>query len=69
MSLALTYEAIRRETSGKPSMREKPAEFWGTRHQYHYGLIPLSVILRVWRHLLGLWGCTLGLYLELVSLF
>ncbi len=33
MSLAPTYEAIRRETSGKPLMREKPAEFWGTRHQ------------------------------------
>jgi hypothetical protein len=27
------YEAIRRETSGKPLMREKPAEFLGTGHQ------------------------------------
>jgi hypothetical protein len=33
MSLAPTYEAIRHETSGKPLMREKPAEFWGTEHQ------------------------------------
>jgi hypothetical protein len=28
MSLALMDEAIRRETSGKPSIREIPAEFW-----------------------------------------
>ncbi len=33
MSLAPTYEAIRRETSGKPLLREKPAEFWGIGHQ------------------------------------
>jgi hypothetical protein len=33
MSLAPTYEVIRRETRGKPLMREKPAEFWGTGHQ------------------------------------
>jgi hypothetical protein len=44
----------------------KSAEFLGTGHQSQYGLIPLSVIfMRVWRHLLGLWGCTLGLYLKL----
>jgi hypothetical protein len=30
MSPAPTYEAIRRETSRKPLMREKPAEFMGT---------------------------------------
>ncbi len=33
MSLAPTYEAIRRETSGKRLMREKPAELLGTGHQ------------------------------------
>jgi hypothetical protein len=33
MSLALTYEAIRCETSGKPLTREKPAEFLDTGHQ------------------------------------
>ncbi len=33
MSLASTYEAIRRETSGKPLLRKKPAEFLGTGHQ------------------------------------
>ena len=33
MSLAPTHEAIRRETSGKPLLREKPAEFLGTGHQ------------------------------------
>ena len=33
MSLAPTYEAIRRETSRKPLMREKHAEFLGTGHQ------------------------------------
>jgi hypothetical protein len=36
---------------------EKPTEFLGTGHQCKYGLIPLSVLfMRVWRHLLGLWG-------------
>jgi hypothetical protein len=33
MSLAPKHEAIRCETSGKPSLREKPAEFLGTGHQ------------------------------------
>ncbi len=33
MSLAPMYEAIRGETSGKPLLREKPAEFLGTGHQ------------------------------------
>ena len=33
MSLAPTYEAIRHKTSGKPLMREKPAEVLGTGHQ------------------------------------
>ncbi len=33
MSLAPTYEAIRRENSRKPLMWEKPAEYLGTGHQ------------------------------------
>ncbi len=33
MSLAPTYEAIRCETSGKPLMREKSAEFLGIGHK------------------------------------
>jgi hypothetical protein len=45
MSLAPTYEAIRRETSGKPLMREKPAECWGTGYQCKDGYChQLSVI-------------------------
>ena len=45
MSLAPTYEAIRHETSGKPLMREKPAEFLGTGHQCKDGYChQLSVI-------------------------
>ncbi len=37
MTIAPTYEAIKRETSRKPSIREKPAEFVGTVHQCKYG--------------------------------
>ena len=45
MSLATPHEAIRRETSGKPLMREKPAKFWGTGHQCKDGYChQLSVI-------------------------
>jgi hypothetical protein len=45
MSLSHTYEAIRHETSKKPLMREKPAEFLGTGHQYKDGYFyQLSVI-------------------------
>ncbi len=40
MTLAPTYEAIKRETSGKPSIREKPAELLGTGHHCEYGLLP-----------------------------
>ncbi len=40
MTLAPTYEAIKRETSGKPSIREKSAEFLGTGHQCKDGLLP-----------------------------
>jgi hypothetical protein len=34
------YEAIKRETSRKPLIREKPAEFWGTGHQCKDGSLP-----------------------------
>jgi hypothetical protein len=40
MTLVPTYEAIKRETSGKPSIREKPAELLGTGHQYKDGSLP-----------------------------
>jgi hypothetical protein len=40
MTLALMYEAIKRETSRKPSIREKPAEFLGTGHQCKDSLLP-----------------------------
>ncbi len=40
MTLAPTYEVIKRETSGKPSIREKPAELLGTGHQCKDGLLP-----------------------------
>jgi hypothetical protein len=43
MTLAPTNEAneaIRCETSGKPSIREKSVEFWGTGHQCKDGLLP-----------------------------
>jgi hypothetical protein len=41
MSLAPTYEAIKCETSRKPLIKEKPAEFLGTGHQCKDGLLPL----------------------------
>jgi hypothetical protein len=40
MTLAPTYEAIKRETSEKPSTREKPAELLSTGHQCKDGLLP-----------------------------
>jgi hypothetical protein len=40
MTLAPTYEAIKCETSGKPSIRKKPAELLGTGHQCKDGLLP-----------------------------
>ncbi len=41
MTLPPTYDAIKRETSRKFSIREKPAEFMGTgHHQCKDGLIP-----------------------------
>jgi hypothetical protein len=45
MSLAPTYEAIRRETSVKPLMRKNPAEVLGIGHQCKDGYChQLSVI-------------------------
>jgi hypothetical protein len=38
MTLAPMYEAIKHETSGKPSIREKSAELLGTGHQCKYGI-------------------------------
>ena len=40
MTFSPTYEAIKRETSGKPSIMEKPAELLGTGHQCKDGLLP-----------------------------
>jgi hypothetical protein len=40
MTLAPLYEAIKRETSRKPSIKEKPAELLGTGHQCKDGLLP-----------------------------
>ncbi len=40
MALAPMYEVIKRETSGKPSIRGKPAELLGTGHQCKDGLLP-----------------------------
>ena len=49
MSLAPTYEAIKRETSGKPIFRKKTADSWAldksVRMVYYHRV---SVILRVW---------------------
>ena len=40
MTLAPTYEAIKHETSRKPLIWEKPAEFLGTGHECKDGLLP-----------------------------
>jgi hypothetical protein len=40
MTLPPMYEAIKCETSGKPLIREKPAEFLGTGHECKDGLLP-----------------------------
>ncbi len=40
MTLAPTFAAIKCETSGKPSIRKKPAELLGTGHQCKDGLLP-----------------------------
>jgi hypothetical protein len=39
MTLTPTNKAIKLETSKKPSIREKPAEFLGTGHQCKDGLL------------------------------
>jgi hypothetical protein len=40
MTLTPTNEAIKHETRGKPSVREKPAELLGTGHQCKDDLLP-----------------------------
>jgi hypothetical protein len=40
MSLAPTNEVIKRETSGKPLLRKKPAWFLGTGQECKDGLLP-----------------------------
>ncbi len=40
MTLVPTYEAIKHETSRKPSIKKNPAEFLGTGHQCKDGLLP-----------------------------
>ena len=40
MSLAPTDEVIKRETSGKPYVGKKPAEFLGTGQECKDGLLP-----------------------------
>jgi hypothetical protein len=42
MTLTPMYEAIKRETSRKTSIREKHAEILGTGHQCKDGLLPSS---------------------------
>ncbi len=61
MTLAPTYEAIRRETSGKPLMREKPAKFLGTGHQCKDGYChQLSVIFESVETFIRIVGLYLG---------
>jgi hypothetical protein len=76
MSLAPMYEAIRHETSGKPLMREKPAEVLGTGHQCKDGSIPLSIMfesaetfIRIVRLYLGVVPPTCILVLSILWLF
>jgi hypothetical protein len=40
MTLTPVYEAIKRETSGKLLIKEKPAELLGTGHQCKDGSLP-----------------------------
>ncbi len=61
MTLAPMYEAIRRETSGKPLMREKPAKFLGTGHQCKDGYChQLSVIFESVETFIRILGLYLG---------
>ncbi len=62
MSLAPTYEAIRHETSGKPVMREKPAEFLGTGHHSKDGYChQLSIIFESVETFIRIEGLYLGI--------
>ena len=52
LSLNPTYEAIKHETSGKPVLRKKPAEFLGTGQECKDGILPsvkCNIFERVWR--------------------
>jgi hypothetical protein len=61
MSLAPMYEAIRGETSRKPLMREKPAEFLGTGHQCKDGYChQLSIIFESVETFIRIVGLCLG---------
>ncbi len=61
MSLAPTYESIRRETSRKPLIREKPAKYLGTRHQCKDGYChQLSVIFESVETFIRIVGLYLG---------
>jgi hypothetical protein len=70
MSLAPTHEAIRHETSGKPLMREKPAECLGTGHQYKDGYChQLSIIFESVEIFIGIVGLYLGVVPPTLSFF
>ncbi len=61
MSLAPTYEAIRREPSGKHLTREKPAEFLGIGHQCKDGYCDqLSVVFESVETFIRIVGLYLG---------
>ena len=61
MTLTPTYEAIRRETSRKPLMREKPAKFLGAGHQCKDGYChQLSVIFKSVETFIRIVGLYLG---------
>jgi hypothetical protein len=61
MTLAPTYEAIRRVTSGNPLMRGKPAKFLGTGHQCKDGYChQLSIIFESGETIIRIVGFYLG---------
>jgi hypothetical protein len=65
MTLAPMYKAIKHETSGKPSIREIPAEFLGPGHQCNDGLLPstkCNIYESLEMCLLGLQGHTSSLH-------
>ncbi len=64
MSLAPVYEVIRRETSRKHLLMEKPAEFLGTGHQWKDNYChQLSVIFESVEMLIRIVGLYLGVVL------